>query len=130
MYYSDYESPMGTLLLAASDAGLSGIFFPQHRHFKGTDGWENDPQRKIFQNCRAQLNDYFNGGLQQFNLPLDMSGGTAFQQRVWKILVLIEYAQTVSYANIAMQLGQPQQRGQWVLRMDAIRCRLLFHATG
>jgi methylated-DNA-[protein]-cysteine S-methyltransferase len=45
IYYSEYASPLGTLLLAARDQGLCGIYFEGHRHFKGTDGWQHDPGR-------------------------------------------------------------------------------------
>lgn len=65
------------------------------------------------QNCdvlfvtKAQLDDYFQGKRQHFEIPLDLSSGTPFQQKVWQELLKIPYGQTISYAQLAKNIGQP-----------------------
>ena len=54
-----------------------------------------------------QLQDYAKGKLETFDLPLDISLGTPFQQRVWRALQTIPYGQTISYAQLAERIGQP-----------------------
>ena len=54
-----------------------------------------------------QLQDYAKGKLETFDLPLDISLGTPFQQRVWRALQAIPYGQTISYAQLAERIGQP-----------------------
>lgn len=64
------------------------------------------------QNCevlflvKAQLDEYFAGKRQSFELPLDLSFGTPFQQKVWHALSQIGYGETISYATLAKRIGQ------------------------
>ena len=52
----------------------------------------------------TQLDRYFSGDLQNFNLPLLLTG-TEFQKRVWRALNDIEYGQVQSYGQLASRLG-------------------------
>ena len=54
-----------------------------------------------------QLNEYAAKTRNSFDLPLDISMGTAFQQRVWQALQAIPYGETISYAQLADNIGQP-----------------------
>lgn len=54
---------------------------------------------------QAELNDYFEGRLREFSLPLQASG-TAFQESVWQVLLTIPYGQTLSYGDVARRIGQ------------------------
>lgn len=54
-----------------------------------------------------QLQQYQAGKLQQFDLPLDLSLGTQFQQKVWQALQQIPYGQTISYAQLAQNIDKP-----------------------
>lgn len=105
--YTEYQSPLGTLLIAATGRGLHGIYFEQHRHFKGKDGWQFQPEQDILQRTVAQLEEFFAGTRSEFDLPLDMSG-TPFQQQVWQELLRIPYGATVSYGQHAQVLGRPK----------------------
>lgn len=64
------------------------------------------------QNCetlflvKAQLDEYFAGKRESFDLPLDLSFGTVFQQKVWQALLQIGYGETISYATLAKRIGQ------------------------
>jgi methylated-DNA-[protein]-cysteine S-methyltransferase len=56
----------------------------------------------------TQLNDYFLGQRQRFELPLDLTQGTPFQQGVWRALLDIRSGETTSYGALAARIGRPQ----------------------
>ncbi len=68
---------------------------------------ESRPPTGIFLECIRQLEAYFSGTLQQFDLPLSPEG-TAFQETVWSELLKIPYGETRSYAQMAKELGNPK----------------------
>ena len=103
-----YESPLGTMLLAASDRGLAGVWFVDQRHGPDSSGWREDPQHPVLQQAMAQLRAYFAGERSSFDLPLDLQAGTPFQQSVWDALQTIPRGGTTSYAELARRLGKPQ----------------------
>ena len=55
----------------------------------------------------TQLDQYLAGERQQFDMTLDWSLGTPFQQSVWRALQQIPYGQTISYAQLAQSIGKP-----------------------
>lgn len=55
-----------------------------------------------------QINEYINGKRKKFDLPLDLSSGTEFQQRVWKGLQKIPHGETISYATLAQRVNNPK----------------------
>lgn len=105
-YYLTIPSPLGELSLLASEQGLRGVFFEQHRYFNGVQQAQFAPELAILQQTADQLNDYFAGKRRQFDLQLDLQQGTVFQQKVWRALAQIPYASTRSYAALAQQIGQ------------------------
>lgn len=107
MFYINYPSPVGMLLIAANQQGLAGIYFEEHKHFKGCQGWHEQADHPVLQQARHQLAEYFAGQRQDFDLPLDCSAGTAFQQTVWQALRRIPYGTTVSYGELAKQIQHP-----------------------
>lgn len=106
VFYSYMDSPIGELLLAGDGDALQLVGFPEgkmsHRH---EEGWQR--LDSPFVEVRRQLDAYFAGDLQQFDLPLAPLG-TAFQQRVWRALRTIPYGITRSYGEIATQVGNPK----------------------
>lgn len=108
MYFTDIHSPLGRLLLAASTQGLCGVYFEQHRHFKGSAGWVRMDDHPVLSATSLQLAEYFEGQRREFTLPLDLSAGTAFQQTVWQALLKIPYASTESYSGLAQHIGNPR----------------------
>lgn len=103
--YTHMESPAGTLLLAAGEKGLQLISFPDGRHARHPEpGWHED--RKPLEPVIRQLNAYFAGKLQDFELTLDPHG-TPFQLKVWKRLTEIPYGETISYGELARRIGNP-----------------------
>jgi methylated-DNA-[protein]-cysteine S-methyltransferase len=55
----------------------------------------------------AQVNEYFAGARTRFDLPLDLSHGTPFQQSVWHALLRLPYGDTTSYAALSAAIGTP-----------------------
>jgi methylated-DNA-[protein]-cysteine S-methyltransferase len=103
-----FESPLGTMLLAATDDGLAGVWFVGQRHSPDTRGWREDPAHPVLREAVAQLTAYYAGERSGFDLPLDLSAGTPFQQSVWDALRAIPSGGTTSYAELARRLGKPQ----------------------
>jgi methylated-DNA-[protein]-cysteine S-methyltransferase len=103
IYYTDHDSPLGTLLLAATEQGLCGIYFEQHKHFKGKEGWQHDPAHQYLQKVALQLDEYFKGARKTFDLQLDMHG-TEFQRKVWYALSNIQFGEVTTYMGHANQL--------------------------
>jgi methylated-DNA-[protein]-cysteine S-methyltransferase len=103
-------SPVGMLLLVASDAGLVAIRFERNRH--GGDLRQSSvplthastAAAGILADARAQLDEYFAGTRVAFDLPLELRG-TSFQQRVWSALRTIPFGHTTSYAELARRTG-------------------------
>lgn len=104
-------SPLGELILACSELGLCGIWFEEQRHGPQTQvmlGWQPAPDHPLLQATAAQLQDYFAGRRTLFDLPLDLSRGTAFQQTVWQALLDIAAGTHLSYGQLASRLNKPQ----------------------
>ena len=99
-------SPIGPLLLAADDAVLHGIWFCTSRHPQPPQTGLREGDNAMLREVRRQLDAYFAGGLQDFDLPLQ-AAGTAFQREVWAMLARIPYGQTWSYGELAQRIGRP-----------------------
>ena len=92
-----HPSPVGDLLLTADDEGrLTGLHTRHDGAAVRDDG--------AFDSVREQLDAYFAGDLQEFDLPLALHG-TPFQLRVWDELARIPFAETISYKELALRLG-------------------------
>ena len=100
-------SPLGKLTLAATDAGLAGAWFEQQRHWPDTRGWLDDPGHPVLREAAAQLAEYFAGRRRHFDLPLDLSHGSAFQQSVWGAQRAIPAGRTTSYGALGASIGNP-----------------------
>jgi methylated-DNA-[protein]-cysteine S-methyltransferase len=100
-----YESPVGPLILTRTDEGLTGLAFAHRYRANGADaGAPNDDAD--FADVRVQLDEYFAGEREDFDLPL-APHGTPWQLRVWNALLELPYGQTTSYGAIAASLGEP-----------------------
>ena len=106
-----FESPLGTLIAAATDKGLAGLWFVDQRHLPieltGAAVWPTDDDHPVLKRAVSQLEDYFAGTRTMFDLPLDLSYGTAFQQSVWQALLTIAPGDTASYGQISQRIGNP-----------------------
>ncbi|MDM0083946.1 methylated-DNA--[protein]-cysteine S-methyltransferase [Variovorax sp. J31P179] len=107
LFTTHIDSPLGGITLAATDQGLAGAWFDHQRHWPDTRGWVTDDAHPVLRQAAAQLDDYFAGRRDSFELPLDLSHGTAFQQSVWQALRAIPAGQTTSYGALSAGVGKP-----------------------
>ena len=91
------DSPIGPLGLVASESGLQAVLFDGR-----TIRAEGDA--RVLTEAVRQLEEYFDGDLVTFDLPLELQG-TDFQRSCWLALATIPYGQTVSYGEQARRLG-------------------------
>ena len=89
-----YESPLGPLTLIASPTGLRSVLFPGRS--PRLDATSRDPLSVV----TGQLDRYFAGDLEAFEIELDLRGG-ALEVIVWSLLLEIPYGQTTSYGELA-----------------------------
>ncbi|MFC9794185.1 methylated-DNA--[protein]-cysteine S-methyltransferase [Streptomyces sp. NPDC057695] len=109
--YAYVDGPLGEMLLVGrlaegGRAVLRSLSLPgQKGAVEVQDGWSLAPE--VFAEAAGQLDAYFAGRRDRFDLALDGEAGTAFQRRVWRALEEIPYGTTVSYGEIARQVGSP-----------------------
>lgn len=99
-------SPVGELVLVASDTGLRAILWPDHATGRVPLPADITPadDHPVLTAAATQLHEWFAGERQDFDLPLDPVG-TPFQHGVWAALAQIPYGETVTYAELADALG-------------------------
>src|SRR5437870_13830828 len=109
--FTRFPSPVGELVLAATDSGITGVYFPTSRHgpapLDRKDWVEDDgrgPASALLAGARRQLEEYFAGARTTFDLPLSPSG-TPFQRRAWGALRPLPYGTALSYSERARPLG-------------------------
>lgn len=99
-------TPVGPLLIAASDNALVAVEFRANRHPVKRDGDWREGDNAILRETEQQLRAYFDRERRAFDLPL-APRGTAFQQQVWATLAEIPYGETWSYRDLAQRIGKP-----------------------
>lgn len=99
--FFDMSTPVGTLRLTETDGLLSGVVFAQGPCLYA----EETP---LLRETARMLRAYFAGEQRDFDLPLAQEQGTAFQNAVWRALRRIPYGETVSYGDIAREIGHPK----------------------
>ena len=108
IFIQHYDSPLGGILLAADETGLTGLWFDGQKFFA-----RDLPAERVEQNTptlsevKRWLDIYFTGKEPDFMPPLHPIG-SAFRQSVWDILLRIPYGQTSTYGEIARQLAEKQ----------------------
>ena len=105
IHFDEMPSPVGPLRLVADAHGLRQIWFKTERHPKqSSPDWVRSTAALAF--ARAQLEEYFAGERQHFELPLHPAG-TPFQLEVWEELGRIPYGVTISYGELARRIDKP-----------------------
>jgi len=98
------QTPIGELVLVASDGGLREIRLPiDERSDRGRPDSADHP---ILKETRRQLDEYFRGARREFDLPLELEG-SPFQREVWDALGRIPFGATESYGRLAERVGRP-----------------------
>ena len=106
IYTCKYKSPLGEILLAADEIGLTGLWFEGQKYFANTLPDERISQEtEILSEAKKWLDIYFSGEKPTFTLPLHPAGST-FRQAVWQILSEIPYGQTITYGEIASKIAE------------------------
>ncbi len=109
------NTPLGEMLACVSDDGLLLFEFTDRKKYekqinnlKKITGSEivkgNHP---FLEQVKIEINEYFSGKRKTFNIPL-FTVGTEFQKSVWNALLKIPYGNTVSYSDIAKNIGNPK----------------------
>jgi methylated-DNA-[protein]-cysteine S-methyltransferase len=107
IYFTFYESPIQSLRLVSNGRSLIGLYMMSENHDLNLQSdWLEDGSVNPFPETKQQLTAYFAGTLTKFDLPLQRQG-TTFQQGVWEVLKTIPYGTTMSYGELARQIGQP-----------------------
>ena len=116
--YTTLDSPVGELLLAGEETpagagpvtpvALTSVSMTRQRNApRPQAGWRPAPE--LFADVTRQLEAYFAGELTAFDLDL-APRGTPFQQRIWRALDSVRYGTTITYGELAVQLGVPRDR--------------------
>lgn len=118
MYTLHYDSPLGGILLAADEVGLTGLWFEGEKYFAKILGPEQqERETPALQTAKRWLDVYFSGRKPDFTPPLHPVG-SPFRRAVWELLLQIPYGQTTTYGALAQQLaakqGKPRMSAQAV----------------
>lgn len=95
-----YMAPVGILEIRTNGKSVIGLK-------KATTVGVADPDDDLVRAVRRELDSYFAGQLRTFSVPVALSG-TAFQEQVWQALKKIPRGVTISYRDIALQIGRPK----------------------
>lgn len=105
-YITTYQSPLGEILLAADEAGLTGLWFDGEKFYADSLDSEHEERNvPVFDVVKKWLDIYFSGHEPDFMPPVHMIG-SEFRQQVWKILREIPYGETITYGALAKRLAR------------------------
>ena len=125
-YIQHYDAPLGRILLAADEVGLTGLWFDGAKYFAdGLPAEHTERETPVLSEARRWLDLYFAGQEPGFLPPLHPAGST-FQQAVWALLLQIPYGQTVTYGELARQLAEKQGRPRMSAQAVGVACTLDF----
>ena len=96
-------SPLGTVDLCGTDAGLTSVQFLDEALPETVPTAVPECLREAYH----QIGAYFGRDLRAFTLRYNVAQGTDFQRRVWAALSAVEFGRTASYSDVARQLGNP-----------------------
>jgi methylated-DNA-[protein]-cysteine S-methyltransferase len=108
--YSIIETPLGNLSILADNESLKILKFSDSlQSFEKKFPMPKILRKKnlVLQNAEKQIQEYFRKERKIFDIPLDISLGTTFQQTVWNSLIDIGYGSLASYADIARKINHP-----------------------
>ncbi len=92
-----YNSPIGKLALYSNGDAIYKVLFDAQEE-------QADTPDTITIECKKELEAYFQGKTERFTVPLAIEG-TAFQKKVWQLLMEIPYGSSISYGELATRLG-------------------------
>ena len=121
MFTAHYQSPLGEILLAADEVGLTGLWFDRAKYYAaGLAPQSTERETPPLTEAKRWLDVYFSGKMPDFMPPLHPIGsdfrqevwapplhpiGSDFRQEVWALLLQIPYGQTTTYGALAARLA-------------------------
>jgi methylated-DNA-[protein]-cysteine S-methyltransferase len=93
-----FKSPLGICVVEADAKSVLRVYYTRSFRAKADNN-------ELTERCAQQLKEYFAGTRKTFDLPLNLSAGTAFQNRVWRQLLRIPYGETKTYKQVASEMG-------------------------
>ncbi|EAC5531656.1 methylated-DNA--[protein]-cysteine S-methyltransferase [Listeria monocytogenes] len=99
------SSPVGDLFITIDEKWIRNISYDEPKNWELLEG--TIIEKELFQALTTQLDDYFEGKREHFDLPVLLKG-TDFQQKVWQALSEIPYGVVVSYKDIAISADSPK----------------------
>ncbi len=106
LVFQEMESPLGKLFLVGDKSYLFSILFEKEWGKKRKSFNLSEGKSPALQETKSQLQQYFNGKLKKFNVPLKLTG-TDFQKLSWNTLQKIKYGTTISYSEQAKLAKAP-----------------------
>ena len=113
MHYTTTDTPLGRMIVAATDRGISFLGFGDDDDMLISELYSDfpaadiSPDEKGLRDCVDTIVQNFNSHTTQVGLPLDVRG-TAFQAQVWQALRDIPPGETLTYGEIAARIGKPK----------------------
>ena len=105
-YTTTYQSPLGEILLAADDIGLTGLWFDGEKFYADSLDPEHEERMvPVFELVKKWLDIYFSGRKPDFMPPVHMIA-SEFRRQVWKILREIPYGETITYGALAKRIAE------------------------
>lgn len=105
-YTAKYQSPIGEILLAADEIGLTGLWFDGEKFYADNlDPEHEEKELPVFETVRKWLDIYFTGKEPDFMPPVHMTG-SLFRLSVWELLRKIPYGETVTYGELAKMVAE------------------------
>lgn len=99
--FTIHHTPLGTVRITGSECGITGLRFEESGETEASD-------MPILEACKRELDEYFEGKRRQFDIKLDWSEASNFNQKVWTALLNIPFGKTMTYKQIATQIGAPK----------------------
>ena len=124
IYTNRFRSPLGEILLAADDEGLTGLWFMEKQKYRGLGLSANavECDLPVFDETNTWLDIYFSGRNPGFTPHLHLTG-SKFRNRVGEIMLQIPYGKTVTYGEIAREIARERGSRQ-------MSCRAVGGAVG
>lgn len=106
IYIDTYISPLGSMTMAGSERGITGLWFDGQKYFGANLPKHYETEKlPIFEEAKEWLDLYFQGKEPDFAPQLSLKG-SPFRMTVWEILLAIPYGQTITYGEIAARVAK------------------------
>ena len=115
IFRTQISTPLGNMYACATEKGICLLEFENRKNideqFKKTSRTLKteieEGESNFFPQLKNEMSEYFAGTRENFEIPLDLIG-TDFQKTVWQKLLKIPFGKTLSYMQLAIELGNPK----------------------